>query len=79
MNKTKNFKGNFTKKPFPSEIQFELDPYKRPIQKIALLCGSPGAGVSFSFLPVFNILLKSIRKPHWHMLLLNMLDTMSSK
>ena len=54
MNKTKNFKGNFTKKPFPSEIQFELDPYKRPIQKIALLCGSPGAGVSFSFCICFQ-------------------------
>ncbi|CAF0721516.1 unnamed protein product [Rotaria sp. Silwood1] len=32
------------KKTYPSDIQFELDPYKRPQQKIALLCGSPGAG-----------------------------------
>jgi hypothetical protein len=46
-NKT-NFKENTYKKSFPSEIQFELDAYKRPQQKIALLCGSPGAGVSFS-------------------------------
>ncbi|CAF0814853.1 unnamed protein product [Adineta ricciae] len=37
-------KANVTKKPMPSDIQFELDAYKRPIQKIALLCGSPGAG-----------------------------------
>ncbi|CAF0977675.1 unnamed protein product [Adineta ricciae] len=37
-------KANMTKKPMPSDIQFELDAYKRPIQKIALLCGSPGAG-----------------------------------
>jgi hypothetical protein len=33
------------KKSYPSDIQFELDSYKRPQQKIALLCGSPGAGV----------------------------------
>ncbi|CAF1357588.1 unnamed protein product, partial [Rotaria sordida] len=32
------------KKTYPSDIQFELDAYKRPQQKIALLCGSPGAG-----------------------------------
>lgn len=38
---------NMTRKPMPSDIQFELDAYKRPIQKIALLCGSPGAGVCF--------------------------------
>jgi hypothetical protein len=47
-NKT-NFKEIINKKSYPSEIQFELDPYKRPLQKIALLCGSPGAGVSSSF------------------------------
>ena len=40
-------KANVTKKPIPSDIQFELDAYKRPTQKIALLCGSPGAGVRF--------------------------------
>ena len=40
-----NFKGSIPKKPYPSEIQFELDAYHRPQQKIALLCGSPGAGV----------------------------------
>jgi hypothetical protein len=46
-NKNKNnFKENINKKSYPSDIQFELDPYKRPQQKIALLCGSPGAGVS---------------------------------
>ena len=43
---TSNFKGSITKKPYPSEIQFELDACHRPQQKIALLCGSPGAGVS---------------------------------
>ncbi|CAF1271335.1 unnamed protein product [Rotaria sordida] len=32
------------KRTYPSDIQFELDAYKRPQQKIALLCGSPGAG-----------------------------------
>jgi hypothetical protein len=41
-----NFKGIINKKSYPSDIQFELDSYKRPQQKIALLCGSPGAGVS---------------------------------
>jgi hypothetical protein len=45
-NKDKNtFKANLPKKIYPSDIQFELDAYKRPQQKIALLCGSPGAGV----------------------------------
>ncbi len=47
-NKDKNnFKGGSIKKSFPSDIQFELDAYKRPLQKIALLCGSPGAGVCY--------------------------------
>ncbi|CAM4901673.1 unnamed protein product [Rotaria socialis] len=32
------------KKVYPSDIQFELDACKRPLQKVALLCGSPGAG-----------------------------------
>ena len=46
-NKEKNnFKGSVNKKSYPSEIQFELDACNRPQQKIALLCGSPGAGVS---------------------------------
>ncbi len=45
-NKDKNnSKGIIHKKAYPSDIQFELDSYKRPQQKIALLCGSPGAGV----------------------------------
>ncbi|CAF4005072.1 unnamed protein product [Rotaria sp. Silwood2] len=44
-NKDKNnLTGTMNKKTYPSDIQFELDPYKRPQQKIALLCGSPGAG-----------------------------------
>ena len=37
--------GTAHKKFNPSNIQFELDAYKRPQQKVALLCGSPGAGV----------------------------------
>ena len=40
-------KGIINKKSYPSDIQFELDAYKRPEQKIALLCGSPGAGVCY--------------------------------
>lgn len=41
-----NFKGSMmNKKSYPSDIQFDLDAYHRPQQKIALLCGSPGAGV----------------------------------
>lgn len=39
-----HFKASSPKKTYPSEIQFELDAYKRPQQKVALLCGSPGAG-----------------------------------
>lgn len=38
-----------TKKSYPSDIQFELDAYKRPQQKIALLCGTPGSGVCYTF------------------------------
>ncbi len=50
LNKDKNnSKGIINKKSSPSDIQFELDPYKRPQQKIALLCGSPGAGVCHLF------------------------------
>jgi hypothetical protein len=41
------FKEGLNKKSYPSDIQFELDTYKRPLQKIALLCGSPGAGVCY--------------------------------
>ncbi|CAF1316520.1 unnamed protein product, partial [Didymodactylos carnosus] len=29
---------------FPSGVQYELDSIKRPQQKVALLCGSPGSG-----------------------------------
>ncbi|CAF1288515.1 unnamed protein product, partial [Rotaria sordida] len=44
-NKDKNnLTGIINKRTYPSDIQFELDAYKRPQQKIALLCGSPGAG-----------------------------------
>ncbi|CAF4179606.1 unnamed protein product, partial [Adineta steineri] len=45
LNKDKNnSKGIIHKRVYPSDIQFELDTYKRPQQKVALLCGTPGAG-----------------------------------
>jgi hypothetical protein len=81
-NKEKNnFKGIINKKSYPSDIQFELDSYKRPQQKIALLCGSPGAGVCLLILfgkyrcKCFLF----IRKRLLHMLLLDMQDIMLLK
>ncbi len=56
LNKDKNnSKGIINKKSYPSDIQFELDSYKRPQQKIALLCGSPGAGVCIIYIKNFEI------------------------
>ncbi|XP_076449657.1 chromosome transmission fidelity protein 18 homolog [Babylonia areolata] len=43
-NKAKEAANNTKWKKFQPEVSMELDDFKRPVQKVALLCGPPGLG-----------------------------------